>query len=195
MNNYTLIDGQWWYTSPSRGNRMRVYPQTCKHCGDEFISRHKQSSCTNRCRTNATRGLKRAKPLPPKRCPHCKKEFIPKRKTILCCSKRCAYNEGNAKRGLKGDKNPNWRGGVAPHGKSGYVRQYVEGRGTMLQHRVVMEQKLGRRLAKGENVHHINGIRDDNRPENLELWKKHQPPGQRSDEQRHCKTCTCHIEH
>lgn len=42
-----------------------------------------------------------------------------------------------------------------------------------------MEQVLGRPLRAGENVHHINGQRDDNRPENLELWSKSQPAGQR----------------
>lgn len=60
----------------------------------------------------------------------------------------------------------------------GYRVVKVNGK-RILEHRAVMEQYLGRELLKEENVHHINGDRLDNRIENLELWSKRQPPGQR----------------
>ncbi|CAH2606430.1 HNHc domain-containing protein (plasmid) [Rhodovastum atsumiense] len=49
----------------------------------------------------------------------------------------------------------------------------------IMEHRMVMQNMIGRPLRMNENVHHKNGIRHDNRPENLELWVTSQPCGQR----------------
>jgi hypothetical protein len=55
----------------------------------------------------------------------------------------------------------------------------ADARGRIYEHILVMSETLGRPLRPGENVHHKNGVRDDNRPENLELWVTYQPKGQR----------------
>lgn len=66
---------------------------------------------------------------------------------------------------------------------NGYIYEYVDGkRQGQLQHRLVMERVLGRPLAADETVHHRNGIRTDNRPENLELWVSWQPHGSRVED-------------
>lgn len=62
--------------------------------------------------------------------------------------------------------------------------------GYILEHRVMLEEKIGRLLLPSEQVHHINAIRDDNRQENLELWVISQPAGRRATDP-HCVTCTC----
>jgi hypothetical protein len=82
--------------------------------------------------------------------------------------------EATPRRALKGESE--WH----PNG-NGYIVRCRNG-DWELQHRVVMEEHLGRYLWPDENVHHKNGNRADNRLENLELWSSSQPSGQRVED-------------
>ena len=83
-----------------------------------------------------------------------------------------------AKNNLHHSKSTNVQGYVIVSGYKGHPNANQHGQ--IAEHRLIMSQILGRALVKGENVHHINGQRDDNRPENLELWNTSQPAGQRA---------------
>ena len=81
-----------------------------------------------------------------------------------------------------GSKNPNWKGGRKKT-NAGYILVYcpdhpycVDGK-YVQEHRLVMEQAIGRYLLPTEVVHHKNGVRDDNRPENLELFASQREHG------------------
>lgn len=87
-----------------------------------------------------------------------------------------AIREAIAKKhpdGRTGEQSANWKGGRRAL-KSGYVRIYAPEHpkahnGTVFEHRLVMEEKLGRLLEPGEVVHHIDGDKSNNHPDNLEL--------------------------
>lgn len=74
----------------------------------------------------------------------------------------------------KGSNNPNWQGGKYKDSE-GYTHilkpnHPFANRGYVLKSRLVMEKMIGRYLKPEEVVHHINGIKDDDRPENLRLF-------------------------
>jgi hypothetical protein len=73
-------------------------------------------------------------------------------------------------------RHPNFKGGKI-YPPSGYVMIFVgvahhlaDCRGYAYEHRINAEKKLGRRLKKGEFVHHVNGIKNDNGEDNLEVY-------------------------
>ncbi len=90
----------------------------------------------------------------------------------------------------RGENHYLWQGGRTKN-KDGYIfltnlygNPLVPRKdGKIFEHQFVMAQKLGRPLTRGENVHHKNGDRADNRIENLELWVVRQPVGQRVEDQ------------
>lgn len=85
---------------------------------------------------------------------------------------------------LKGEKHSRWKGGRNIT-QSGYIEIYApehsmsNSKGYILEHRLVMANKIRRNLLDTETVHHKNGNRKDNRIDNLELWNSSHPSGQK----------------
>lgn len=161
--------------------------QKCEHCKKEFLAtRRKASEVFQRFCSWTCRGLQKKKAIT-RSCKKCSTVF----EVQLCHSKE--------NRGHFCSRECNWSFDRKDYDKkwlqpSGYVLvnipkdhpMYLHRQVNciknmhMREHRLVMEKYLGRYLLPNENVHHINGIRDDNRLENLELWTKAQPTGQRN---------------
>lgn len=140
--------------------------KVCERCGATYTpSGPAQKFCSQRCsRGEAT-------------CECCGQVFLKKTdRQNLYCSRRCHYEHVKAQ-GKQGRY----------VNDQGYVRMSVpadtpgRGRdGRMPEHRFVMQEHLGRPLSPDEDVHHVNGDKADNRLENLELWVRSQPRGQRA---------------
>lgn len=101
-------------------------------------------------------------------------------------TKSCGCLVRDRMKSQTGSKNHKWRGGRRKE-SHGYIDVWIphdhpfceHNRRSIREHKLVMSEKLGRRLRPGETVHHKNGIRHDNRIENLELWASSHPRGQR----------------
>lgn len=106
-------------------------------------------------------------------CPKCGEKFKSVNAGQVHCSRACAFTGRTVN-------------------QEGYVSIRVDGK-YIYEHRLVMEQQLGRKLLPTETVHHKNGVKDDNRPENLEVWVGRHGRGVRLEDAPHCPTCTCAV--
>lgn len=153
-----------------RQSRERVRKgRFCKCCGKSLTGMpNRQVYCSYECK----RGIEL--------CEQCGNEFVPTPKSEgRFCSTECFY-ENVAPTGTINDFGNGYKIIKVPLGTPGAKIAYGTTKNRwMLAHRYVMQQTLGRPLEKREHVHHLNGVRDDNRPENLELWGKSHPFGVR----------------
>ena len=114
-----------------------------------------------------------------KPCHQCSKPVLKwpshwKNNPLGFCSKACRSAWMSA--AFRGEKNPCWRGGRYIEPEKGYVmvrapaHHRARQNGYALEHILVMEKKLDRRLAPGEVVHHKDHDPQNNHPDNLELY-------------------------
>lgn len=145
--------------------------KTCFHCGKSFIPNHRYGQkriaimkfCSQFCARAAQQKISEIN------CAACGTLFTPRNKRGRYCGKVCAASVHKGPKMIKG-WGERYKRVSAPDG----TRQ--------LEHRVVMSKIIGRPLEPYEQVHHKNGDRFDNTPENLELWYRSQPTGQRVDD-------------
>lgn len=147
-----------------------VPPKTCEWCGTQFVAYGKEPGrfCSKE-HYDAWQRRNQVKNV----CEVCGKEFVlspsqAAHRTGRWCTRECE-SSSRIKRPL--DRQHNGRPAVLD--KMGYVRVFepehpkaMKG-GWVFEHRLLIEQQLGRRLARDEHVHHMNGVKDDNRLENL----------------------------
>jgi len=163
----------------------KLPPKPCLVCGGNVFytnsTKDRAKYCSLQCKYEGSRGRKyqttKQKTGETIICKTCGKNSyrtlseIKRGRTNYCsfeCRKKGGYNPYR-----KGQESPNWKGGTSK--VKGYI--YVKclehpnknSGGYVAQHRLVMEKHIGRYLFKKESVHHKNGVKDDNRIENLEL--------------------------